>query len=359
MPASYSEIVASGIVRWLESVRYKREGWGRYPFNAKSFAPYSLYATGLAVRLLDELGQLDKITGEQKEEAAEYIKGSQDSEDGYFKDRFEDVSVYTGFNSWEEIWNQRSSVIHGLRLLGYAPKRPLPERRFTDFAGGTVLPWLESLNWTNPGKCAEIVSSAIIAYGESLAPENRIDTAEPFDTVFGFFENNVLDAETGLPSKLGATQGAYLATGIARMLSSYIYFGRRFPYPEKVVDYLLDSQGPDGYFIDQTQNMANCYNGLWILRELNYELEGGYRDDGVQNAGNLLAHIILDAYRKPDGGFSFNPEGCQDINYSIRISDSHPISDMTGTMMGYRCLMFVDEWNSGIVFGKKRRPFEY
>ncbi|MBN2509129.1 MAG: hypothetical protein JXB03_02590 [Spirochaetales bacterium] len=359
MPASYSEIVAPGVIRWLESVRYKREGWGRYPFNAKSFAPYSLYASGLAVRLLNELDQLGPVSPGNRDEAASYIKASQDMEDGYFKDRFEDVSVYTGFNSWEEIWNMRSSVVHGLRLLGYAPKRPLPLYRFTDFSSVDPVSWLQSLNWTNPGKCAEIVSSALIAYGESLSPELRNDSVEPFRVVFDFFEHAVVDSGTGLPTRLGASQDSSLITGIARMLSAYIYFGRRFPWPEKVIDYLLENQGSDGDFTGRISNIANCYNGLWILRELNYELEGGHGDDGIQNAGNLAAHGVLDVYRKPDGGFSFNPDCCQDINYSIRVSDCHPVGDMTGTMMAYRCLLFVDEWNSGIIFGKKRRPFSY
>ena len=359
MAASYTETVRNGLSKWLESVRYKKEGWGRYPFNAKAIAPYSLHASGMAIRLLDELDILKDVGEEAKKEAAEYFRGAQDKEDGYFKDRYEDVSVYTGFNSWEEIWNQRSAVSEGLRLLGYDPVVPLPSKRFFDLSSPELTGWLEDLNWTNPGKCSEIISAAMIAFGDSLEKEKRSDASDPFSQVFSFYENEILDRETGLPTRRGCVNGQYIAVGIARMLLSYIYFGRSVPYSKKIIDYMLSKQDENGDFSNGEANIAANYNMMWVLRELNYELEGGHRVEEIQDAGNQLAHRLLDAYRKQDGGFSFTESGCQDINYSIRVGKTLPISDMTGTMMAFRCLAFVDEWNAGIIFGRQRRPFDY
>lgn len=49
----YMEEVQDGVLSWLEDLRYKREGFGRWPYHAKMLRPWGLQSSGIAICVLD------------------------------------------------------------------------------------------------------------------------------------------------------------------------------------------------------------------------------------------------------------------------------------------------------------------
>ena len=84
MKSSYIDHIKPGVLKWLESVRFKDEGWGRWKYNAHMCRPYGLQCSGLAIRILDFAGELENISQEEKRQAVDFFLSCQDPNDGYF-----------------------------------------------------------------------------------------------------------------------------------------------------------------------------------------------------------------------------------------------------------------------------------
>lgn len=139
--------------------------------------------------------------------------------------------------------------------------------------------------------------------------------------------------------------------GLFKVISGYLAAGRPVPHAEKAIDFTLALQHEDGEF-GFRNNMCVNWDALWVLRELDLQVEGAYRHADIVDAGNRCAEMLLRKYRKPDGGFAFHGKHCTTNHHSIRLcSKPHSISDTMGTGMCLRCLSYADEWN-GVARGR-------
>ena len=346
MSGSYVQQTKDGMLNWLESVRYSDEGWGRWKYNLHQYRAYGLQSSAIAINLLTQLGELDNVPAEKKREAAEFFASCQDPADGYFKDPLvTDADRQGTAHSWEHIWNQMSGGPGSLVMqFGGTLRAPLPKKSFADLSAVDPTEWTLSLAWENPWMVAEEWATAINVFYRNL-PEDEKSTEHPMIlAAFDAYEQNILDAETGMPILKGCTNPSVGMAGLFKAMSAYLNMKRPIPYAEKAIDFTLALQQPSGEF-GYGNDMCINWDSLWVIDRLDVQLEGTYRPDDITAAGNGMAKRLLAHYGKPDGGFAFNGDHCLTAHNSIRTSDPLPEGDMLGTTMSMRCLSYADAWN--------------
>ncbi len=347
MGTNYLAEAKDGVLEWLESVRYTEDGWGRWKYNAKQERPWSLQASGIAIRILDQYDELRNISDADKQNAIDLFLGCQDKDDGLFKDPLEDESNHVGSHTWEQVWGQRhGTTVQVLNALGGEPKYPIPTVQFVDLTkvDGTTFT-MERIDWRNPWGHGESWSRAIRAYLRSFPEDQRNDQHPVLRDAFEAFEANILDPVTGYPSRgMEKDEAPRAMAGLFKTLAAYLVTGREFPYAKQGIDSTLKLQHEDGEF-EPGSNMCLQWDPMWVLRVLDYQLNGTYRHDELVESGIRLNDRLMAHYRKPDGAFSFNGALCQTNHHSIRLTDKgYPIGDMLGTTMVLKCLLYVDEW---------------
>lgn len=330
---SYVEQARPGICAWLEAVRWPDEGWGRWKYNAHMIRPYGLISSGFAIVIHDQLGLLAGITAQQRREAIEFFQSTQDPKDGYFKDPLVKERVPDAIHSWEDIWGQMGVAARALDLLGAKPLYPLPAASFADLRDPNVRDVVLGWNWANPWHVGERFYRAVAAYDGPAV-----------ETFFRIYEDEIHDPKTGMPTRQGCTDGSVAMAGLFKVMWAYEHVGRPVPDAAAAIDFTLALQHPDGEW-GFRNNMCINFDALWVLYRLDRQLKGSYRHADIVAAGNRTAKLLLEQYRKADGGFAFTGKDCWTVHHSIRISDAHPEGDVVGTHMSLACLAYADEWN--------------
>ena len=342
------EAIRPTLLDWLEGLRVKSGGWGRWPYHAKMIRPWSLQASSIAILLLDVLGELNKVDAGRRAEAVDFLRGCQDPRDGLFKDPLEDESCHAGPHTWEQIFGQRhGAAVAALALLGGEPKHPLPAAQFVDFTHVDPAHWtLHLLDWSNPWSKGESWSRAIRAYLDNASPgEDRANDPRLL-AAFEALEREITDPRTGMPSRrMDPPRPSVAMAGLFKVMSGYFAVGRPVPHAEAAIDATLSLQHEDGEF-EFRDNMCINWDALWVLRELDRQLDGGHRHRDIVDAGDRCARMLLRKYRQEDGGFAFNGPWCARNHHSIVLSpERHRIGDMLGTRMSVLCLTYADEWS--------------
>ncbi|MGE9290700.1 MAG: hypothetical protein ACQKBT_06910 [Puniceicoccales bacterium] len=342
----FVENVREGLVHWLESIRYKEEQWGRWKYHSEMVRPYSLNASGLAIKLLHRLGELEKVPKDKRDEAVDYIRGCQDPDDGLFRDPLELEGDRTGATTWDQIWGQRNSAaVDALEVLGAPPLYPTVKAHFADLRSVNVRDWSMSLDWSNPWLNGETWARAIMSFLKSSTKETEGEDQVILDEMFGLVEEKLLDSSSGYPTLLGCDNRSVAMAGLFKLMFGYLSAGREIPYAERAIDSTLALQNPNGEFGEE-RDMCLNWDSLWVLRELDLQLEGGYKHAEITEAGERLVHRLLSDYLKNDGGFAFNAVSALQIHHGIRLCDGEfPVGDILGTIMAVSCLQYCDEWS--------------
>lgn len=352
IPGGYVQDLKKDIIPWLETVRYKAEGWGRWKYNLHMARNFGLESSSHGIELLKTYDELDKITATQKQEALAFFVSCRDPKDGFIKDPLvkESDKISNGKHTWEHIWAHMSSAgWDAVRNLGgTVPPKEKEAAPFVNFFKTAPKEWLLSLDWSNPWRVGEHMSKALDWYWSQLPPEQKNLENPVVKSLFETYEQYVLDPATGMPTKRGCTNKAIAMAGLFKSSSAYLKVGKKIPYANKAMDYVLALQFPDGSFgYEQTRGMMTInWDSLWVIRTLDQELEGSYRRQDIKRSGNRTAEFLLKEHRKPDGGFSFNLPHCVIGHNSVRISDKYVESDTLGTVMCLKCLDYADEWNA-------------
>ena len=341
---SYIDEVKSGVLNWLETVRVD-DGWGKWKLNAmQNPRPYDMMCSVDAISILKILGELDSVEQYKKDQAISFFQSCQDSSDGYFKDPTITPADYLGTHKEEDIWAHNAVVEQALRSLGAVPLYKLPQKSFVDLDEIEPCEWILSQDWTNPWLSGErfhrVVSSYIRKKGGVVDPYNDVK----LNRLFEAYEHYVHDPATGMPIKGGCKDPSYAMAGLFKAVRANFESGRRVLDMERAVDYVLALQHSDGEF-GMRENMCINWDSLWILIEFDKRLgKEKYRHNDIYKAIDLTAEMLLNDYRKDDGGFAFHKKTCATLVHSVRASESYPISDTIGTSMCLTCLQYADEW---------------
>ena len=303
--------VRPGVLDWLESVRCRESGWGRWRYHTAMKRPWALQASGIAVGILDRLHALEGISAAQKREAVDFFQSCQDPTDGLLKDPLETEADRAGNHTWEQIWGQRNgSALQALEILGAKPRLPSARAQFADLSQVEGGAWTRSLDWTNPWRQGESWSRAMHAFVNALPPGQGMDSVPVLAAMFAAMETDILDPATGMPTRRGCADDPPRAmAGLFKIMSGYRRVGRPVPHAAEAIDFTLALQHANGEF-GYARNMCTNWDALWVLRELDRQLGGAHRHADIVAAGNRLCDCLMREYRKADGAFAFHGEHC-------------------------------------------------
>ena len=342
---SYISQVRTGVLNFLESVRWPGEGWGRFKYHRNMMRPYGLISSHLAISTIHRLGALKEVSSVHRQQGIVFIQSCQDAVTGYLKDPLVSEADHDGPHTWEQIYGQMSGAENALILLGGSLLYPAPQARFADFNCEDAAEFTRRLDWSDPWIHGESWSRAIKAYLRDMRDSE--EAREKLAPAFHVYETEILDPITGFPQRGGCQGGLPRAmAGLFKVMMAYQAMERPVPYAEVAIDSTLSLQLENGEF-GYAGNMCMNWDALWILHELSIQLDHGYRFTDIREAGNRCVACLLAHYRKEDGGFAFHGDRCMRNHHSIRLSrESYPISDTHGTSMCVKCLEYADEWNA-------------
>ena len=134
--------------------------------------------------------------------------------------------------------------------------------------------------------------------------------------------NRHLDERTGAWGD-GDVGHVQRINGAMKMMTAYDWAERQVPYPERILDYVLDERSAhDG---------CGVLDRLFVVNQAR-KYAVGYRKSDLQILA-LEALEEIDHFRQADGGFSFYPTRAQRTYYGALVSLGGRQSDMHGTVL--------------------------
>ena len=187
-------------------------------------------------------------------------------------------------------------VIGALGVLG--GKQKFPVQLYGEFdTVEKVGPWLEQVDWRK-----QWAGSHLFWGGMHCFSMSRRCTDPWRKAVFEWLDAN-LDPQTGWWRKGVAHAGPYEPLGGgAHIWPIYQHHGRRFPYPERVIDSILALQKPDGSWLGFGNYMElDALYGLAYMRSLAPQYRRAEILEAARRHGSgLVAHWPAFLAKKPD-----------------------------------------------------------
>ena len=251
-----------------------------------SEGPYGSYRQGIRQRpdlySACDVAQIRTIWGEdlqqtlseeQRSEWVFHINSFADRTDGSYFDRYGHSKLHAN-----------GMTIGALGVLGGQQKYLV--QLYDEFnSTRTVIPWLENIDWSKQWSASHLFWGGIHCYSMS----KNCDEAW-LDVVFEWLNKNV-DEKTGwwrkgvphfdLHQPLG---------GSVHILPVYEHKGRTFPYPERVIDSVLELQLPSKRWLDRGREPARTYYMSYLELDALYALKymqtlaPQYRKDDIRKA---------------------------------------------------------------------------
>ncbi len=179
-------------------------------------------------------------------------------------------------------------VIGALGVLG--GKQKYPVKLYDDFDQlEEIIPWLESLDWAKQWDASHLFWGGMHCYSMS----SRCSDAWK-DEVFAWLDGNI-DENTGWWKRgVPHADRHQPLGGSVHILPIYQHLNRRFPYPERVIDSVLDLQLHNGRWYERESIHVMAYLELDALYALRYmsELSPDYRKDDIRQAVNRYADLV-------------------------------------------------------------------
>ncbi len=288
---------------YAEKLRIKGVPYGRYRY-VDGDGPSLLYASVFVALLRHLLGDLDRLTSEERVQWIEYINSYQ-CEDGLFRDPL----VSNEIAETEDWWGWRHLTLHGLtalHALGGQPIRPLMFLEKVD-TPSKVRRWLDTLDWrTRVSFTSNTIQNYGVAmqYARDFMGESHLSDAI-IELLAGVAER--CDPQTGLWGGGFYDPRIALSEGVQAGYHFWLLFwyeGKDIPFPERAFESILRLQNAIGGFSLTELNTTACQDidGLDPLARIalrHPELKGrAYRP--VRQALRWIAHNF-----NQDGGAVF------------------------------------------------------
>ena len=333
---------------FLETTQYTPEGWGRWKYNILMERKFGLESSAMGIQILDMLSALDAVPITEKKQALAFFQSTWHPEERYYIDPLvREEDRISDHHSWEHIWAHMSGASESaIKLLGGTPKSRGDKAPFVDLSQVDVQDWMLSLDWKNPWLYGERFSKVVRHYWNTL-PKAEQSLEEPtIKKAFVTLEEYIIDPATGFPIKRGCESMEVGMAGLFKLISAYQTVGKDVLYPENALDSVLALQNPNGQFGNDNAPMTIHWDSLKVLKDLNQQMDYGYRFKEIKEAGNKSAEFLIKVHKKEDGGFSYFPQECTAVHNSVQLSKKGAVGDMEGTKFCLRCFSYADEWNA-------------
>jgi hypothetical protein len=250
-----------------------RIGGGAGDFSYAPAGKPCLYGTADILLCRAVMNRLE-LTEKQKDEWAGTINSFQNSSTGWYR------KVYT-YNHFRE--HTTAYAVAALHLIDRKPAHEFIWRERLLSSKHEMERWIDKIPWSLSWPASHIVSGlpAILAMLETGTPEF-------FNLYFAWLDREA-NPETGYWSRgLGHRLGLikkiskHEMGGAFHMYYVYEYMGRKWPYPERVVDQTLNLQHENGFW-DKDVTYCIDLDGIYSLLRSSRNA-GGYRADDVKNA---------------------------------------------------------------------------
>ena len=257
----------------------------------------TLYASCFAAMTHFYLNGLEGISGAEKEAWALYLRSWQ-REDGFFYGPEIPEEVFSGsvHDRTHVLWHLACHVLPALNLLG---GKPVFRLKFADpfLNPGVLSDWLQKIDWKEAWKEGNnlIFMLQILTY---LYEKEGISRAR--DRVMDIFDwlDREQDPETGLWGTNGYCDAFKAMCGGYHQLVAYVYWKRKIPHRERILDTVLSLQKAHGGFNGTCEDI----DAGFILAALGKETD--YRRTDIEKALRRLER--RNYYYFYRGGFVYN-----------------------------------------------------
>jgi hypothetical protein len=216
------------------------------------------------------------LSHEQRSQWVDHIN-TYAQRDGTYTDNFNHSKLHTN-----------GMVIEALGVLG--GRQPRPVRLYDSFeAPHSVGPWLETIDWEHQWRASHLFWGGVHCFSMSSKA-----TDVWLEAVFSWLNAN-LDETTGWWRKgVPHADRHQPLGGSVHILPIYEHHDRPFPYPERVIDSVLELQLPSGNWLDQDDATPVTYLDLDALYALRYMriLADSYRSDDIIRAVERYAGAV-------------------------------------------------------------------
>ena len=283
---------------WLRTMHVEGGPVWEYRMNAGSDA--TVFNSCFAVYIRRVLGDLQRLSEEERREWLAYFQGFQDEETGLFVYP-EAQGRATDEGHDEEHLNRQLTTfcVSAIDALGGEPQHRFaflkpweePER---------LTAWMEGLGWHRPWNCGNKVMflGILLAYSWDRWGDESARAA--LDVWFDWLDRHQ-SPKTGFWGR-GREADYYAGMGGSyHEFVIYHYMGRATHYEDCVVDRVLLLQQPDGLYTPQ-QGGGTCDDIDAIDALVHFYHQGDYRQGDIRQSLRKSLRAIL-ANQNPDGGF--------------------------------------------------------
>lgn len=199
-------------------------------------------------------------------------------------------------------------VIGALGVLG--GRQAYPVQLYACFdRPDTIGPWLDSLDWSRAWRTSHLFWGGVHCFSFS----ERAGAAW-LQAVFAWLEANLDPASGWWRESVPHADRHQALGGAAHLLPLFEHHGRRFPYPERVIDSVLALQLPDGRWLhphDRTERVHAMHylelDALYALA-LMRKLAPDHRPDDIRSAARRYGDLVRRYYDAQAGElYSLHP----------------------------------------------------
>jgi hypothetical protein len=328
--------LADGVWGWLSGLRAPgRPGWVRLCREGALVEPGPRAGLGvscLALKTCAMLGLLPRLEPGEAEGWVRHIRSFQ-AESGRSSGFFEDPTV-TRPADRKAGWFRRDVKVRlaetrqacaALMTVGSAPLHPVSRLPGTPEEARA---FVAALDWDRPWDAGSHAGHLLFFYGLSCAEGLSAAVLSELD--------KRQDPATGawFAQRPGMEQ---LVNGAMKVLTGYAALGKPFARAERLIDTCLEA--------GHEEHACNNADVVYVLSEC--ARRTGHRRREVEDY--LVRRLaVLRRFQRPDGGFSFYPDGAQDHYYGARVSRRLPESDVHGTTLFAWTLAMIGDtlgWN--------------
>lgn len=265
----------------FEGLAIPGKAYGAYRTGTEdSIDMYSSCDIAIARHIMGE-NLVNSIGNDKRNQWIEYINSFQNQEDGSYSDRYNHSKLHGNGMSIGAL-----GVLNG--------KQRYPVKLYNDFNTiDKVGPWLENTNWSRQWSASHLFWGGIHCYSLSKECDQQW-----LDFVFNWLNSN-LDPNTGWWRKGTQYKDRHQPLGgSVHILPIYQHHDRVFPYPESVINSVIELQLPDGRWLgrhkDQLEKMH--YLELDALYAYKYmmELAPNYRKDDIYRSVEKYVALVND-----------------------------------------------------------------